>query len=83
MKLEETKAIISNECLKYYNLFEEHEIREHEISIVSYSNKWKVYATDERASIITGSEIIFENEDDALNNFIKRLRSLNRIKNKQ
>ncbi len=40
---------------------------------------WAVCATDERASKITGSEKTFNNESDALDNFIKRLRALNAL----
>jgi hypothetical protein len=49
--------------------------RENEVGICEEKGLWKVYATDERASIFTGSEVIFENESDALDNFIKRLRA--------
>ena len=80
MILDEVKAIIIYESLKYYNLFEEDEISENEVIITNIGNKWKVAVTDERASIITGSEVIFENESDALDNFLNRLRSFNRIR---
>lgn len=80
MTIDEVKEIISSESLKHYNLFEEHEISEHEIIISKIENKWKVAATDERSCVITGSEVIFENKVDALNNFLNRLRSLNRIR---
>ena len=50
---------------------------ENEIVIVNDSNQWIVYVTDERASKITGSEKMFDNEIDALDNFLKRLRALN------
>ena len=39
------------------------------------------YATDERASKITGSEKKFKTEEEALDNFITRLRALNVLKN--
>lgn len=38
-------------------------------------NKWEVYSSDERGYIVTKK--IFECESDALDNFIKRLRSNN------
>ena len=50
---------------------------ENEIVIVNDSKQWIVYVTDERASKITGSEKMFDNEIDALDNFLKRLRALN------
>jgi hypothetical protein len=36
---------------------------------------WTVYATDERASTVTGSEKLFDDEEQALDHFIKRLRA--------
>ena len=45
------------------------------------SEQWLVYATDERASKITGSEKKFKTEEEALDNFITRLRALNVLKN--
>ena len=45
------------------------------------SGKWSVYATDERASKIISGETIFDNEEDALDNFIRRLRALNKVRN--
>ena len=36
---------------------------------------WIVYATNERASMITGSKKIFISEDEAWDNLIKRLRA--------
>ena len=50
---------------------------EPEIVIEDDSKQWIVYATDERASKVTGSEKVFDSEEDALDNFVKRLRALN------
>ena len=63
--------------LRGYNFFEDRMDMENEIVIVNDSNQWIVYVTDERASKITGSEKMFDNEIDALDNFLKRLRALN------
>lgn len=38
-------------------------------------NEWAGYATDERASIVTGSVKRFSTESEALDNFIKRLKT--------
>lgn len=38
-------------------------------------NIWKVYTTDERASIVTGSVRKYDTEEEALDDFIKRLRA--------
>ena len=74
------KKIIDEEGLNGYNFFESRVNAENEIVIVNDSEKWIVYATDERASKMTGSEKIFDNEAEALENFVKRLRTLNVLK---
>ncbi len=80
MTVEEVKKIIDEENLKGGNLFEKRENKENEIVIMNVAEQWSVYATDERASKITGSEKTFETEEEALDNFIKRLRVLNILK---
>lgn len=77
MTREELEQIIRNESLVSYNIFEERNNSENEIVIQIKDGNWIVYATDERASMVTGSEKMFNNESDALDNFIKRLRALN------
>lgn len=72
--------VINKEGLSGYNFFEDRENEENEIVIAKDSEQWVVYATDERASKITDSEKAFDNESDALENFIKRLRALNILK---
>ena len=69
--------IICGEELGKYNFFEARNNIENELVILQDEVNWVVYATDERASKITGSEKTFNNESDALENFIKRLRALN------
>ena len=77
MTRDDIKKIIKEEGLRGYNFFEDRMDMENEIVIVNDSNQWIVYETDERASKITGSEKMFDNEIDALDNFLKRLRALN------
>ena len=77
MTRDDIKKIIKEEGLRGYNFFEDRMDMENEIVIVNDSNQWLVYVTDERASKITGSEKMFDNEIDALDNFLKRLRALN------
>ena len=77
MTRDDIKKIIKGEGLRGYNFFEDRMDMENEIVIVNDSNQWIVYVTDERASKITGSEKMFDNEIDALDNFLKRLRALN------
>ncbi|PEZ82337.1 Imm59 family immunity protein [Bacillus sp. AFS017274] len=71
----EAKEIIRQEKLKRYNWFDEQPQRENEVGIRVDGDQWVVYVTDERASVVTGSITKFTNERDALDNFIKRLRT--------
>lgn len=75
MTRSEAMQIILKEDLRNYNINEERSNEENEVTIKKCNDKWIVYTTDERASKITGSEVIFEVEDDAWDNFIKRLRT--------
>ena len=75
MTKEQALRIIENELLKNYSIGEERYHRENEVGICIEKGLWRVYATDERASIVTGSESIFENESAAWDNFIERLRA--------
>ncbi len=75
------KKIIDKEGLKGYNFFENRVNAEDEIVIVNASGQWIVYVTDERASKRPGSEKRFDNEAEALDNFLTRLRALNFLKN--
>lgn len=68
---EDVINIIKKEGLKRINWFEE-ELRENEVGIRVERDQWIVFATDERASIITGSIIKFNNESEALENFLAR-----------
>lgn len=73
MKLIEAKHILE-EGLKHYNLFYEHEIEPNEVIVYEKNNKWFVCAADERASIVDTSYTDFDNEEDALDHFIKLVR---------
>ena len=60
---------------------EERYNRENEVVLrLMRMNKWIVYATDERASKVTNSQDIYFDEEEALDNFIDRLRALNRLR---
>ena len=80
MVVEDVLKIIEQENLVGYNLFEKRENRENEIVIKKDGQNWVVYATDERASKVTGSEKVFVTEESALDNFVKRTRTLNILK---
>ena len=77
MTREGIKKIIEEEDLSGYNFFENRMNEENEVVILNDSKQWIIYVTDERASKITGSEKMFDNETEALENFLKRLRALN------
>ncbi|ROR29182.1 hypothetical protein EDD66_103117 [Mobilisporobacter senegalensis] len=81
MTREEAIEIILEEKLSNYNLNEDRENNEDEVVIKSRDNMWAIYATDERASKVPGSEKIFENEETAWDNLIKRLRAGKRLRN--
>ncbi|MBY0146864.1 Imm59 family immunity protein [Neobacillus niacini] len=69
--------IIQNEKLQNLNWFDDHKIKPNEVGIRETANKWYVYTSDERANPISEKE--FQTEGEALENFIKRLRALNKI----
>lgn len=72
---EEAIKIITEEGLENYNLNENRYNRENEVAIKCEFDTWVVYATDERASTVTGSRKIFASEGEAWDNLIKRLRA--------
>lgn len=80
MTREYIKRVIDEEGLRGYNFFENRANAENEIVIVNDSKQWIVYATDERTSKRSGSEKRFDNEAEALVNFLTRLRALNFLK---
>ena len=80
MRLEEVKEIIRSEGLKDYNINLDHEIEAGEIVIVGKDGKWKVGIANDRAEIVTTSIREFNAEDEAVDDFLFRLRRLNEIK---
>ena len=75
MTIMEAKRIIEDEKLKHYNWNEDRNLRENEVGLKYSDGKWTVYVTDERASIVTGSVAEFRSEEEALDNFISRIRT--------
>jgi len=73
MTRNEAVIIIKTENLKHYNWFNDHNIYPSEVSITLRDNVWGVFTSDERACRI--SEISYDNESDALLDFIERLRA--------
>ncbi len=73
--------IIHSENLTGYNLFDDGPDAEYEVAIQRVvGGKYEVYATDERANVPEGSRAGFENEEDAINDFLKRLRAAQCVK---
>ena len=83
MNAKEAIKIIQDEKLQGYNMNEERHNRENEVVLRCENDKWIVYATDERASKVTNSQDIYFDEEEALDNFIDRLRALNRLRGLQ
>ena len=81
MRRKDAEKIIKTEQLISYSFFEDRNDATDEMVIKKVSGKWIVYATNERASKIISGETIFDNEEDALDNFIRRLRALNKVRN--
>ena len=80
MRLEEVKEIIRAEGLEGYNINLDHEIEAGEIVIVGKDGKWKVGIANDRAEIVTTSIREFNAEDEAVDDYLFRLRRLNEIK---
>ena len=80
MNIKEVIKIIQDEKLQDYNMNEERYNRENEVVLRRENDKWIVYATDERASKVTNSQDIYLDEQEELDDFIDRLRALNRLR---
>lgn len=80
MKRKEVERIIKTEKLISFSFFEDRNNAEDEMVIKKVSGRWYVYATDERASKIISGETIYDSEEEALDNFIRRLRALNKVR---
>ena len=80
MRLDEVNEIIRSEGLEDYNINLDHEIEAGEIVIVGKDGKWKIGIANDRAEIVTTSIREFDSEDEAVDDFLFRLRRLNEIK---
>jgi len=78
MTRDEAMEIVKVEKLKHYNWYDNHDINSNEVGIRKRANQWSVYSSDERANPISEKE--FHSESEALENFIKRLRAINKLK---
>lgn len=75
---EDAQKIIAAEKLTSCCFFLERNDYSDELVIRKTENGWTVYATDGRASKIADGEKFFDSEEQALDNFIRRLRALNK-----
>ncbi|MFC7785548.1 Imm59 family immunity protein [Rossellomorea sp. GCM10028870] len=75
MNIKEAIRIIHDEKLQDYNMNELRGNRENEVVLRHENDKWIVYVTDERASKITNSQGTYADEEEALDDFIDRLRA--------
>ena len=81
MNIKKAIKIIQDEKLQGYNMNEERYHRENEVVLRCENDKWIVYTTDERASKVTNSQDIYLDEEEPIDDFIRRLRvSLNRLR---
>ena len=66
--------VIEDEQLRHYNWFHSQPVRPNEVLIENLGERWCVSAADERACIVETSCVYFNNEEDALDRFIRLLR---------
>lgn len=78
---EEVAHIIKDQKLKNYLFFEEPNYEPNHIGILKKDNIYEVFATSKRGAI-SGIKS-FNLEEEALENFISRLESLNRLLQKK
>ena len=74
MNRSEAMQIIKEENLKCHNWFHTHTVGPNEVLIENLRERWCVSAADERACIVETSCVYFNNEEDALDRFIRLLR---------
>ncbi|MDQ0885078.1 hypothetical protein QFZ81_000166 [Paenibacillus sp. V4I9] len=79
MTRDKAMEIMKDEEMKHFNWYDDHDIKPNEVGIRERANKWNVYTSDERANPISEKE--FQSESEALENFIKRLRAINKFNN--
>ena len=74
MNMAEALHILEEEQLRFYNWFGEHKIKPYEVMIDYDGMRWIVCAADERACIVETSRRFFNQEDEALDCFIRLVR---------
>lgn len=67
---------INQENLTRINWFNPHNLRDNEVGIVKTQYGYAVYITNERASVIDGTLVQFNNSSDAYDALIRKARYL-------
>ncbi len=78
MLIKDLEDVIKEENLKGANICNTTSLKPDEVVITQEDGKWKVYNTDERASL-RGVVCYFDSEDEACEDFIKKLRLRKRL----
>jgi hypothetical protein len=73
----QVRAAIAAERLRYFNWYEQRDPAAEEVGIVPRDGGWLVYITNERAGWKEYDPIVHADEDEALDDFLERLRDLN------
>lgn len=73
MLIKDLENVIKEENLDGANICNAMSLKPYEVVITQEDDKWKVYNTDERASLI-GVVSCFDSEAEACEDFIKKLR---------
>jgi hypothetical protein len=73
---DEVAKIIADEGLRYFNWYEQRDPAAEEVGIVPRDGGWLVYLTNERAGWKEYDPIVHADEDEALDDFLDRLRDL-------
>ena len=81
MKIEDLKKIVNNEGLKYANICLDRYYAPEEMVIKQIEGKWIVGVTTERAGLFTNSIAEYNSEEEACEDFLRRLKILNELKN--
>jgi len=84
MTKEEAFKIINEEQLTNYKWFENEEVANRgilkDIAAIDYSDgKWVTYIIGERDWVIDGTQLYFDSEDMAIDDFIRRVKGMKRI----
>lgn len=77
MNYEETKKYLKEKKLSHFKLFEDPNFEPNQVGILKSGDEYEVFVTSERGNP-TGVKK-FKSEEEALNNFISRVESLNRL----